>query len=194
MRGLQRAIPAFRGFASTPARFASSSAATHLPADIMGKKRNEATAAGNGTEEGESLPPLSMKDFQVYNRLSVQMDQFVRTLYPTSPQVPNMQITRPSTTTFVSSGTTSKTPAPPPANKDTPANSSSPASPSAPNSTSTTPSKNSTSSPSSRRKCPSSAKNWTSCNSIRRYMPALRSWRSIWRIVGWGMRSLIGRR
>ncbi|EYE94772.1 hemerythrin domain-containing protein [Aspergillus ruber CBS 135680] len=40
----------------------------------MGKKRNE--SAGNGTGEGESPSPLSMKDFQVYNRLSVQMDQF----------------------------------------------------------------------------------------------------------------------
>lgn len=75
MRALQQAFPAFRGFASTPARFASNSAATHLPVDIMGKKRNE--SAGNGTGEGESPSPLSMKDFQVYNRLSVQMDQFV---------------------------------------------------------------------------------------------------------------------
>lgn len=38
---------------------------------------NGPTGAGDRTREGESLPPLSMKDFQVYNRLSVQMDQFV---------------------------------------------------------------------------------------------------------------------
>ena len=40
---------------------------------------NEAAAAPHeGGSEEQKLPPLSLKDFGVYNRMAAQMDQFVR--------------------------------------------------------------------------------------------------------------------
>lgn len=90
MRHLQRTFsPVARSFSSGPLRL-SNPALAQQPSDIMVRKEKRSESSPDvdkNVTESESLPPLSMKDFQVFNRMAVQMDQFVsRPLTPLKPK------------------------------------------------------------------------------------------------------------
>lgn len=90
MRHLQRTFsPVARSFSSGPLRL-SNPALAQQPSDIMVRKEKRSESSPDvdkNAAESESLPPLSMKDFQVFNRMAVQMDQFVsRPLTPLKPK------------------------------------------------------------------------------------------------------------
>lgn len=79
---------AFRSF-SVPLRLSSSPAfAPSQASNIMGqsKKQESSSVRDESATENKPLPALSQKDFQVYNRLAVQMDQFVSQPHPNHTQ------------------------------------------------------------------------------------------------------------
>jgi len=53
----------------------------------------EAPEDGSGHSNGQSLPPLSDRDFRVYNRLAERMDQFVSLLRFKTTNLSDLKLT-----------------------------------------------------------------------------------------------------
>ena len=66
--------PVWKAFGAVR-RLSSSSPRLHIT--TMPQQIESAAAPNDGASEEQKLPPLSVKDFGVYNRMAAQMDHFV---------------------------------------------------------------------------------------------------------------------